>query len=328
MSRYFIKRIVNMIPVFILATMISFAIMRMAPGGPENMFLGTEQNVEMDAGKAEQLRERWGLNDPVPVQYYHWLRNIAVGDLGYSYFQHRPVTEIIKDALPNTVELNLFVLVLTYLIALPLGVVSAVKQYSGLDYAVTGLAFIGQAAPVFWVAMLLQYGIAMHSRQWIPVSGIATPGLGFDTYGWLSVIGDHLRYLVLPVTAATFTGLTGLTRYMRSSMLDVLREDYIRTARAKGLAERVVIYRHGLRNALLPVVTLSGYVLTGLVSGSVILETIFSWPGIGQILFTAVQQRDYPVVMGNLVLGAVLALVGSLLVDILYVLVDPRIKYD
>jgi len=311
----------------ILATLISFTIMLMAPGGPENMILASEQ-ATVDADKVAELRAKWGLDDPIYVQYGRWLGNVVRGDFGYSYFQRRPVVEILGEALPNTLQLSVVVLVLTYVIAIPLGVVSAVRQYSKMDYFVTSIAFVGQAAPVFWVAMLLQYGVAMHSNQVIPVQGIATAGINFETYGWLSVIADRLRYLLLPVLTATFTGLTALTRYMRASMLEVLKEDYTRTARAKGLAERVVIYKHAMRNALLPIVTLSGGQLAGLVSGSVILETVFSWPGIGRVGFEAVGGRDYPVSMAILVMGAVLLLIGYLLVDIAYVFVDPRIKYD
>ncbi|HEY3368892.1 MAG TPA: ABC transporter permease [Symbiobacteriaceae bacterium] len=328
MSRYMVKRLLNMIPILLIATLISFLIMHNAPGGPENMFLGAEQNAEVDASRLSALREKWGLNDPLPVQYYRWVKNATAGDLGYSYFQRRAVTEVIAEALPKTLELSLIVLVLTYVIAIPLGVISAVRQYSRFDYLVTGIAFVGQAAPVFWIAMLLQYGVAMHSGGLIPVSGFSSPMVDFSSYGWLSVIGDRLRFLFLPVVTATFTGLTGLTRYMRSSMLEVLKEDYTRTARAKGLPEKLVIYKHALRNALLPIVTISGGILASLVSGSVILETVFSWPGIGRVGYEAVVGRDYPVSMGILLMGTILTLLGFLLVDIAYVFVDPRIKYD
>lgn len=329
MKRFLIKRLINLIPVLLLATLLSFTIMQMAPGGPENMFLNSDkQDATVAAEKIAQLREKWGLNDPIHIQYLRWLKNAVTGDFGYSYFQRRPVFDIIFEALPNTLQLNVIVLVLVYGIAIPLGVISAVNQYSKFDYAVTGIAFVGQAAPSFWVAMLAIYGIAMHSGGAIPTNGIATAGMNLETYGWVSVLADRLRYMILPVLVATFGGLTGLTRYMRSSMLEVLKEDYVRTARAKGLPGKVVIYKHAMRNALLPIVTMSGGLLASMVSGSVILETIFSWPGIGRVGFDAVQARDYPVSMGTLVLSSILLLVGFLLVDIAYVFVDPRIKYD
>lgn len=316
-----------MFPLLILATMIAFSIMQMAPGGPENFLLAGE-DATLDPSKLIALREQWGLNDPIPVQYARWLGNVFSGDFGYSFFQRRPVAEIIKEALPNTIRLNVFVLFFSYAIAIPIGIISAVKQYSKFDYTVTGLAFLGQAAPNYWVALMLIYYVAMKSGGAIPTNGIATAGVNFDTYGWLSVIADRAKYMLLPLTVMIFGSLTGLTRYMRSSMLEVLKEDYTRTARAKGLSEKLVIYKHALRNAILPIVTLSGSLLSSLVGGSIIIETIFSWPGIGRVGFDAVTARDYPVSMAIMLMAGVLALIGYLLVDIVYVMVDPRIKYD
>jgi len=307
--------------------MISFAIIQAAPGGPENMFLSGE-DATLDPTRLEALREQWGLNDPIPVQYGRWLGNVFRGDFGYSYFQRRPVATIIGEALPNTLRLSIFVIALSYSIAIPIGIISAVRQYSIFDYTVTSLAFLGQAAPNYWIALLVIYYVAMKSGGIIPTNGIATPGINFETYGWISVLLDRARYMVLPLTVMVFGSLTGLTRYMRSSMLEVLKEDYTRTARAKGLSEKVVIYRHALRNALLPIVTISSGLLSSLVGGSVIIETIFSWPGIGRVGFDAVGARDYMVTMAIMLMGGILSLVGLLLVDIVYVIVDPRIKYD
>ncbi len=327
MARYMVRRILNIIPLILLATLIAFSIMQAAPGGPENFLLQSEQDARIDPARLEKLREKWGLNDPIHVQYYRWVTNVMVGDFGDSFFQGRPVAEVIAEALPNTIRLNLIVLALIYGISIPLGVISAVKQYSVLDYIVTSIAFIGQAAPVQWVALMAIYGIAMKSGNLIPTNGIATPGVNWDDGFWV-VVADRAKYMVLPVLVSTFSGLTGLTRYMRASMLEVLKEDYVRTARAKGLSDRVVIYKHALRNALLPIITISGGLLSNLVSGSVIIEFIFSWPGIGRVGYDAVIQRDYPVVMAILLMSAVMLLVGYLLVDIAYVFVDPRIKYD
>ncbi|MFZ5815792.1 MAG: ABC transporter permease [Bacillota bacterium] len=328
MGRFLTKRILNMIPLLILATLFSFGIMQMAPGGPENVLLAAEADATMDPSRLEALRDRWGLNDPIHIQYIRWLGNVLTGDFGTSYFYRKPVGEVIVSALPNTLQLNLVALFLIYSIAIPLGVVSAVKQYSKLDYSVTGLAFAGQAAPSFWVATLLIWGVAMNSGGLIPTNGIATPGINFETYGWLSVVADRAKYMLLPLMVIVFGGLTSLTRFMRSSMLEVLKEDYVRTARAKGLAEQVVIYKHALRNALLPIIAISGGLLSSLVGGSVIIETIFSWPGIGRVGFDAVIQRDYNVSMAIMLMSSVLTLVGFLLVDMAYVWVDPRIKYD
>ena len=327
MGRYLLKRVLNMIPLLILATLLSFSIMQLAPGGPEKVLLAAE-DATLDPSRIEELRERWGLNDPIPVQYVRWLGNVLTGDFGRSYFYRKPVSEVIGSALPATLQLQSIALFLTYLIALPLGIISAVRQYSKLDYAVTGLAFAGQAAPSFWVAILLIWGVAMKSNGLIPTNGIATPGVNFETYGWLSVLADRAKYMILPLTVMVFGSLTSLTRYMRSSMLQVLKEDYIRTARAKGLAEKVVVYKHALRNALLPVISISGGLLSSMVGGAVITETIFSWPGIGRVGFDAVTQRDYNVSMAIMLMSGVLTLIGFLLVDIAYVWVDPRIKYD
>lgn len=319
-----------MLPVLILATLISFTIMQLAPGGPEEMLLSSDkQDSSINLEKMDALREKWGLNDPVYIQYLRWLGNVARGDLGDSYVQTgRTVKEIIGDALPNTLELSFITLLLSYLIAIPLGVISAVKQYSKFDYAVTSVAFVGQAAPSYWVAMLLIYGLAMHSNHLIPTNGISTAGMDLSNTGFVTVFLDRAKYALMPVIVMTFGSLTGLTRYMRGSMLEVLKEDYVRTARAKGVSERVVVYKHAMRNALLPIVTISGGILAALVSGATITETIFSWPGLGRVSYEAVVARDYPVVMATLLMGSVLLLIGFLLVDVAYVFVDPRIKYD
>ncbi|MEW8977012.1 MAG: ABC transporter permease [Symbiobacterium sp.] len=327
MGRYLFKRLLNTIPLLILATLLSFALMQMAPGGPENILLSAE-DARIDPSRAAVLRERWGLDDPIPVQYVRWLGNVIRGDFGNSYFYRRPVSEVIGAALPATIQLQAAAIILTYLIALPLGVLSAVRRRSRIDRAVTGLAFAAQAAPSFWVAILLIWGVARNADGLIPTHGIATPGVDLETCGLLAVLADRARHMVLPVTVLVFGNLTSLTRYMRSSMLEALREDYIRTARAKGLPGKVVVYRHALRNALLPVVALSGGVLASLVGGSVITETIFAWPGIGRVSHDAAVQRDYTVSMAILLISGVLTLIGFLLVDLAYVWVDPRIRYD
>lgn len=328
MGRFLIKRILNMIPLLLLVTLISFGIMQLAPGGPENVILGAEADAMMDPTQADALREKWGLNDPIPVQYLRWVGNLVRGDFGNSYYFRLPVTQVLGDALPNTLQLNVVSLLLIYALAIPLGVISAVRQYSKTDMVVTTMAFAGQAAPDFWVATMLIWGVALNSGQLIPTNGIATPGINFETYGWLSVLADRAKYMVLPLTVIVFGGLTGLIRYMRSSMLEVLREDYVRTARAKGLSEKVVVYKHSLRNAILPILAVSGGLLSSLVGGAVIIENVFSWPGIGRVAWQAVNNRDYNVSMAVMLMGAVLTMIGYLLVDIAYVWVDPRIKYD
>ncbi|HWI63520.1 MAG TPA: ABC transporter permease [Symbiobacteriaceae bacterium] len=328
MSRYLVTRLLNMIPLIVLATMISFGIMQAAPGGPQNVLLATESNSGVDPQQIEALKEKWGLNDPMYVQYYRWITNVATGDFGMSYYYKKPVIQVMGTALGNTLQLSLVAVVISYVIALPLGVISAVRQYSKLDMALTSVAFAGQAAPAFWIALLLIWGVAMHSGGAIPTNGIATAGLNIDTNGLLTVIADRAKYMLLPLIVTVFGSLTALMRFMRASMLEVLKEDYIRTARSKGLKENVVVYRHAMRNALLPIIALSGGLLAGLVGGSVIIETIFSWPGMGRVAFEAVNNRDYNVSMAIMLMGTVLTLIGLFLVDIAYVIVDPRIKYD
>lgn len=328
MGRYLVKRLLNMIPLIVLASLISFGVMQMAPGGPQNVLLSAEANAGMDPSQVEALRDKWGLNDPIYVQYFRWAKNVAVGDFGQSYYYRKPVGEVIAPALVNTLELSVISIFLSYLIAIPVGIVSAVKQYSVTDMIATSLAFAGQAAPSFWIALLLIWGVAMHSGGHIPTNGIATAGLNIHNHAFWAVFADRLKYLLLPLIVTVFSSLTGLIRYMRASMLEVLKEDYVRTAKAKGVKQTLVIYRHALRNALLPIVATSGHVLANLVGGAVIIETIFSWPGIGRVSYDAVTNRDYNVSMAMMLLGGMLTLIGFFLVDIVYVIVDPRIKYD
>jgi len=323
---YIIRRTLQMIPLLIGITVISFSIMHLAPGGPIGI-LGGEGNAQLDVQQIERLRAKYGLDKPIPVQYVVWLGNLIKGDFGISFAEHRPVLEIIAERLPNTLYLNLVVLILSYALAIPIGVASALRQYSPFDMTVTTLAFWGRAMPNFWLALLLIFAFAIRI-DWIPTSGMATYGVRAAEEGFLAVLIDRLRYLLLPVIVLVTSRMTGLTRYMRSSMLEVIREDYIRTARAKGLSERIVIYRHALRNALLPIVTLAGFTLSALFSGSVIIEHIFSWPGLGSLSIRAIWQRDYSVVMAFNTIGAFLTILGLFLSDLAYGLVDPRIRYD
>lgn len=327
MTRYLIRRLLNMIPLLLLVTIISFAIMRLAPGGPEQVLLGQELQAGIDVEKMEELREKWGLNKSIPEQYLTWITNMLKGDMGRSFYYRVDATEIIKRGLWPSLQLNLASLILTYAIAIPVGIVAATRQYSLLDHVVTTIAFIGYAAPTYWIALLLIYFVAIRTK-WFPTNGFRTTGYKVETHGLWTVFVDRLHYMTLPLVVNVFGGLTGLTRFMRSSMLEVLKEDYVRTARAKGLSDRVVIYKHALRNALLPIITLSGGILAGLIGGSVILETLFSWPGLGRIYYDSVVARDYNVVMALTVFSSILTMIGFFLVDVAYVLVDPRIKFD
>jgi peptide/nickel transport system permease protein len=322
MFRYVARRFLFMIPLFFGITIICFSVMHLAPGSPTD--LQTEMNPRVTAEMKERLRAMYDLDKPLHVQYGKWLGRLLVLDLGVSFSPDgRPVSSKILERLPITVFLNVLSMVLIFLIAIPIGVLSAVRQGSTFDRVMSVFVFVGFAIPTFWLALLLMilFGIDL---DWLPISGLRS--LNYEYLPPAEALWDLLKHLILPVTIAAFGGLAGLSRYMRSNMLEVIRQDYITTARAKGLPERTVIYKHALRNAMLPVITLLGLSVPGLIGGSVIFETIFSIPGMGQLFYMAVMARDYPVVMGILVIGAVLTLLGNLLADVSYAVADPRIR--
>jgi peptide/nickel transport system permease protein len=311
-----------MIPLLFGITIICFSVMHLAPGSPTDM--ETMMNPRATAEAKERLRAMYDLDKPLHVQYFLWVRKVAVLDLGKSFSpDHRPVADKIMERLPITVLLNVLSMVLIMAIAIPIGVLSAVHQDSLFDRITSVIVFIGFAVPTFWLALLLMilFGVDL---GWLPISGIRS--LNYEYMRpWDSFV-DLLRHLILPVTLAAFGGLAGLSRYMRANMLEVIRQDYIMTARAKGLSERVVIYKHALRNALLPVITILGLSIPHLIGGSVIFETVFAIPGMGQLFYMSVMARDYPVVMGILLIGAALTLLGNLIADVCYALADPRIR--
>jgi peptide/nickel transport system permease protein len=319
---YTARRLLQVIPLLIGISIINFFIMHLAPGNP--VLLLTDRNATPE--EVARITALYGLDQPIHVQYVRWLGRVLKGDFGRSFIDGRPVIDHILDSLPYTLYLNFLVMILIYLFSIPIGITSALKQYSRFDHVVTFFAFLGQALPGFWFALLLIYAIGIKS-SWLPISGVATIGVGLKTHGLWMVIVDRAKHLILPVTVISLGSMAGITRYMRSSMLEVIRQDYVRTARAKGLPEKVVIRKHALRNALLPIITLAGFELPLLFSGSAIIETIFSWPGLGLLSIRAVFQRDYQVVMALNMIGAFLMVAGNFLSDILYVLVDPRIKY-
>ncbi|MDQ7838954.1 MAG: ABC transporter permease [Thermodesulfobacteriota bacterium] len=322
MATYILKRLFLMIPIFLGITVISFAVLHLAPGAPTEMQTMMQPKVSLEA--RARLNAIYGLDKPLPIQYFDWLKRLVRFDFGRSFSSdNRPVQEKIMERLPVTLFINILSLVLILVVAIPIGILSAVHRYSLFDKATTLFVFIGFAAPTFWLALLLMLVFGVH-LDWLPISGIKS--LNYEYLGFWGKTVDLGRHLILPVLLSAFGGLAGLSRYMRSNMLEVIRQDYILTARAKGLPERVVIYKHALRNALLPVVTVLGLSIPGLIGGSVIFESIFAIPGMGQLFYGAVMARDYPVVMGELVIGAVLTLIGNLVADISYALVDPRIR--
>ena len=322
MFYYLIKRFASMIPLLLGITVISFLVIHLAPGAPTG--LQTDLNPKITAEARARLEKIYGLDKPLHTQYLLWLKRLIVLDLGNSFsMDGRPVTDKIIERIPITILINALSMFLIILIAIPIGVISAGYQDSFFDKFTTVFVFIGFAVPTFWLALLLMilFGVNL---GWLPISGLKS--LNYEYLPAFGMLMDRAKHLILPIFVSAFGGLAGLSRYTRSNMLEVIRQDYIITARSKGLAERVVIFKHALRNALLPVITILGLSVPGLIGGSVIFETIFAIPGMGQLFYMSVMARDYPVIMGILVIGAVLTLLGNLIADISYALADPRIK--
>jgi peptide/nickel transport system permease protein len=325
MLSYLARRALMMIPLLVGITLVSFLVMHLAPGEPTDLI--SHQRAKASPEAAARLRALYGLDRPLHLQYVDWLGRLAKLDFGRSFSpDRRPVLEKILERMPVTITVNLLSLLMSLAVALPLGVLSAVRQNSVFDRISTVAVFILFCVPGFWLAHLSQLLFGLH-LGWLPISGLRS-GVGGGDTGFWATLWDYARHLVLPVGIGSLGWLAGWSRFMRSGMLEVVRQDYIRTARAKGLTEGRVVYRHALRNALLPIITLLGLSIPGLIAGSVIFETIFALPGVGQLMWQAVMARDYPVVMGNLVLTAVLTLAGNLLADVGYSLADPRISLE
>jgi peptide/nickel transport system permease protein len=330
MLAYLVKRLFEMIPTLLGITLISFFIIHLAPGKPTDIY--TAMNPKITPEARERLDKLYNLDKPITVQYWLWLKKVANLDFGVSFSSdRRPVMEKIWDTHQPLLERRLFItfminllsMIIIFAVAIPIGITSAVRQNSLYDKITTTAVFIGFATPSFWLALLLMilFGVYLH---WLPVSGLKS--MDYDSLSFLGKIWDRAGHLILPLFVSAFTGLAAGSRFMRSSMLEVIRQDYITVARAKGLPERIVIYRHAARNALLPIITLLGLSVPGLIGGSVIFENIFGIPGMGQLFYMSVMTRDYPTVMGILTIGALLTLVGNLMADIGYMVVDPRIR--
>ncbi|MHB1661495.1 MAG: ABC transporter permease [bacterium] len=322
MGIYIAKRILFMIPILIGITLISFFVIHLAPGNPLTEQLGL--NPRVSASSRLMLAKLYGLNKPLATQYLGWLKRIMTLNFGVSFTaNHESVITEIRRTIGITILINSLAMVFIFLFSVPIGVLSAVKNDSLFDKISTVLVFIGFAAPSFWVALLLiiLFGIDLHI---LPVGGITS--IGYNFMPWWDKIIDVARHLVMPVFVAGFGGIAGLSRYLKGNMLEVYRQDYIMTARAKGLKERTVIYKHAMKNALIPFITILGLSIPGLIGGSVIIETIFGINGMGRLFYQSVLARDYPTIMGILVIGAVLTLIGNLLADIAYATVDPRLR--
>jgi peptide/nickel transport system permease protein len=321
MAAYLIRRIIQSIFTLWVISLIIFVLVNAVPGG---MMAAYEENPDFTAEDYARLRAKYGLDDPIPVRYAKWLGNLLQGDWGNSFVSKRPALLEIQDRLFNTMLLMSVMLVVTLVIAIPLGIYSAIKQYTPFDHIATTLAFAGQSLPVFWFGLLLI--IIFHvtlkgadGKPLLPGSGVATLGAPFS-------LTDRIAHLILPVSMLALVTAAGYMRYMRSSMLEVINQDYIRTARAKGLTQRLAIFRHAVRNALIPLVTLLALEIPALFGGALFTETIFAWPGIGRLYYTSALKADYPVVMAVLLIYTILILFSNLLVDVLYTLLDPRIR--
>lgn len=293
--------------------------MQLAPGSPLMMMVDPEASPE----DYIRIQEELGLDRPLHVQYLRWLAQVLRGNLGYAVQSGRPVAAMILERMPATLLLTLSAVIVSYIIAVPLGVVSALRQHSSVDYVLTLFAFWGLSIPDFFFGVLLVYVFSLRLNMF-PTSGYRTIGASLTG---MSLVTDRLRYMVLPMMVLALRGIASNMRYTRSSMLEVLGQDFIRTARAKGLPGRTVVYRHALRNAMLPVITMFGLTVPFLLGGSFIVETIFAWPGMGRLGVNAIFAREYPILMGLNLLTSTLVLAGNLLADILYALVDPRIQY-
>ncbi len=310
-----------MIPLVFGITLITFTVIHLAPGDPVEV--QTEMSLKVTAQAKENLKKLYGLDKPLHIQYLDWLERFVRLDFGKSFVDGRDVLDKIVERIPVTLVINVLSMLIILVIAIPVGVLSATKQYSVFDKLSTIFVFIGFSTPTFWLALLLMilFGVNMGI---LPISGIQSIDVsGMTPFERVMDWGSHL---ILPVGISAFGGIAGLSRYSRSSMLEVIRQDYIKTARAKGLRESSVIFRHAFRNALMPIVTILGLSVPGLIGGSVIFETIFAIPGMGQLFYASTMARDYPTIMGILVIGAVLTLIGNLIADISYALADPRVR--
>jgi len=322
MLNYLSKKSLELLITFFGITLVSFFLINLAPGKPTDVL--SDLNPRMTPEIRAIYEKQWGLDKPVHIRYFIWLKNFSKFDFGRSFSSDsRPAWDKIKERLPITILINSISMFFIFLIAVPIGVHSAVKSNSLSDKLTTFGVFVGFAMPVFWLALILQLTLGVWLNIF-PVSGIRS--LNYENLSWMHKIFDSTRHLFLPIFITVFGSLAGISRYMRSTMQEALSQEYIVTARAKGLPESKVVYKHALRNAILPIITITGLSVPGLISGSVIFETIFAIPGVGQLLYQAAMARDIHVIMAEVVIVSILTLFGNLLADIGYALADPRIR--
>ena len=317
MGSYITRRMAQMAPLMVGISIVVFALIQAAPGGPEAALLSSGRFV--DPSVVEAYRIKLGVDQPVPVQYLRWAATALTGDLGVSYATTRPVVRMIGERLPATLELMASAFLLAAFLAAAIGLASALRPHSWIDLVGTGSSFVGIAMPVFWLALILQLAFAVE-LGWLPVSGTHTVGT--------ASLRDHLAHLLLPTIVLASRYVASWSRYFRASLISALESDYVRTARAQGLSETRVLFVHAVRNALVPVVSVMALTLADLVSGAVITETVFAWPGIGRLFVQAMFARDYPVLMGVLLMGSATVIVFNLVADVAYGLLDPRIRYE
>lgn len=346
MGQYIVRRLLQAIPMLLIVSIVLFALVNLAPGGPMSAY---SRSNRMDPEKKEAIRRQFGLDKPLPVQYIIWLvgndwmpvdtdgngitdsygtrKGVLRGDFGFSYRNREPVLGEIADRLPNTIYLMAVTLFVVALVAIPIGIISAVKQYSFFDITATTLSFMGQAVPEFWFGLILV--IIFYATLDNPFTGKSLlPGGGMYTLGKGFSLWDRIKHLILPVTMGVVSWIAWYSRFLRSSMLDVINQDYIRTARAKGQVERKVLYKHALKNALIPLVTMFALDFPYIFSGSLYVELIFSWPGMGRLYYNAATFRDYPILLAVLTIGSGIVILSNLLADIAYAYLDPRVRYD
>ena len=316
MGRFVLRRLLQALPLLIAISAVSFAILKLTPGGPLAAYEGNPLFTDEDR---KRLEHAFGIDQPVPLQYLSWLGQFVRGDWGYSFASHQPVLALVAERLPNTVYLMGTVFVTVLLLAIPIGVIAAVKQYSWFDHVVTGATFAFLSTPTFWLGLLLIIAFGLQLRLF-PLGGIDTPGQPFNLF-------DRLRHLVLPVATIALVQLGSHVRYLRASMLETINQDYMRTARSKGLGERAVVLRHALKNAAIPLVTVVALDVPELFAGALVTEQIFGWPGMGRLFWDAATRFDYPVLMGILTVSSALIVLANLFADVVYGYLDPRIRF-
>ena len=346
MGQYIARRLLQAIPMLLLVSIILFALVNIAPGGPLTAY---SRSNRIAPEKKEAIRRSFGLDKPLPLQYIIWLvgndwmaidtdgngitdsfgtrKGVLRGDFGFSYKNREPVLDQIVDRLPNTIYLMVATLFIVAIVAIPNGVLSAIKQYSAFDIAATTLTFMGQAIPEFWLGLILILVFYVSLDNPFTGESLFPPG-GMNTIGADFSVWDRIHHLILPVTMGMVSWVAWYSRFLRSSMLEVINQDYIRTARAKGQTERKVLYKHALKNALIPLVTMFALDFPYIFAGSLYVELIFSWPGMGRLYYSAATSRDYPILLAILIIGAGIVILSNLLADIAYAILDPRIRYE